>query len=311
MDERNKKHLAVLIPCYNEEKTIGKVIDDFRAQLPQAVIYVFDNASTDQTSSVALKHGAVVIPEPRKGKGFAVECMFDSIDADVYVMVDGDDTYPAQSVHELIAPIEEKKADMVIGARLSEYRDTSFRPLHILGNRLVRDLVNWMCNANLTDIMSGYRAFGRRVIERVPVVSQGFEIETELTVQILYHQLKVVEVNVPYGVRPSGSESKLRTFHDGFHVLWKIFRLFRSLKPLTFFGGCGLFFFICGLLAGIPPIHDYYTTPDHYVSHIPLAILASALILLSAICICVGVVLHTLNWRLRELHSVMIRKLRH
>ena len=311
MNDGRQKRRAVLIPCYNEEKTIGKVIDDFRRQLPEASIYVFNNASTDRTAAAASEHGAIVIPEPRRGKGFVVECMFDSIDADVYIMVDGDDTYPAEAVHELIAPVEENRADMVIGARLDKHRADSFRPLHLWGNRLVCRLVNWICKADLTDIMSGYRAFGRRVIERIPVVSQGFEIETELTIQTLYHQLAVVEINVPYGVRPSGSQSKLRTFQDGFLVLWKIFRLFRSLKPLTFFGGCGIVFFLLGLLAGMVPIHDYYSAENHYVSHVPLAILASALMLLSAICVFLGILLHTLNCRLRELHSILIRRGHH
>ena len=300
--------MVVLIPCHNEEVTIGKVIDDFQRQLPSAAIYVFDNCSTDATAAIADEHGAVVIKEPRKGKGFVVESMFDRIDADFYVMVDGDDTYPADYVNKLLEPVMAGDADMAVGARLADYTDKSFRPLHVLGNNLVRKLVNRVGGAQLTDIMSGYRVFNRRVVERIPVVSAGFEIETELTIQMLYYKLKIVEVDIPYQQRPTSSKSKLRTFSDGFRILWKIFSLFRAFKPLTFFGGFGLLFLILGLLAGILPIHDYLTNPNHYVHHLPLAILATGLIILSAGCVFLGVLLHALNWRFRELHNVLTRK---
>lgn len=197
---------------------------------------------------------------------------------------------------------------MAVGARLADYTDKSFRPLHVLGNNLVRKLVNRVGGAQLTDIMSGYRVFNRRVVERIPVVSAGFEIETELTIQMLYYKLKIVEVDIPYQQRPTSSKSKLRTFSDGFRILWKIFSLFRAFKPLTFFGGFGLLFLILGLLAGILPIHDYLTNPNHYVHHLPLAILATGLIILSAGCVFLGVLLHALNWRFRELHNVLTRK---
>ena len=302
------RKIAVLIPCHNEEITIGKVIDDFQRQLPSAAIYVFDNCSTDATAAIADEHRAVVIKEPRKGKGFVVESMFDCIDADVYVLVDGDGTYPADYVHRLLEPLLVGDADMVVGARLGDYVDDSFRPLHVLGNNLVRKLVNWVGGAHLTDIMSGYRAFSRRVVERIPIVSKGFEIETEMTIQMLYYQLKIIEVGVPYKGRPAGSESKLRTFRDGFRVLWKIFSLFRAFKPLTFFGGSGLILLFLGLIAGILPIHDYLTEPDHRVLHIPLAILATGLMILSAVNVFLGILLHAINWRFRELHNVLTRR---
>ncbi len=298
---------AVLIPCHNEEITIGKVIDDFQRQLPTAAIYVFDNCSTDATAAIADEHGAVVIKEPRKGKGFVVESMFDRIDADIYVMVDGDDTYPADYVNKLLEPVMAGDADMVVGARLADYTDKSFRPFHVLGNNLIRRLVNWVGGAQLTDIMSGYRVFNRRVVQRIPVVSAGFEIETELTIQMLYYQLKIVEVDIPYQERPTGSKSKLRTFSDGFRVLWKIFSLFRAFKPLTFFGGVGLFLLVLGLLAGFLPIHDYFTDPQHRVLHVPLAILAAGLVILSSGFVFLGILLHTLNWRFLELHNVLTR----
>ena len=221
--------------------------------------------------------------------------MFGKIDADYYVMVDGDDTYDAGYVHKLLEPLMSGNCDMAVGARLSSHTDQSFRSLHVFGNNLVCWLVNLISGVELTDIMSGYRAFNRRVVERVPVVSKGFEIEAEMTIQTLYYKLKIVEVNIPYRERPAGSKSKLNTFSDEFHVLWKIFSLFRAFKPLTFFRSVGLLFFVLGILAGILPIHDYLTDPEHYVGHIPLAILATGPMILSAGCIFLGILLHTLT----------------
>lgn len=299
--------ISVLIPCYNEESTIGKVVDDFRRELPAARIFVFDNCSTDESARVAAAHGAEVLKESRRGKGFVIDGMFNRVDADVYVMVDGDDTYPAGEVKRLIAPVLAQDADMVVGARLERYAEDSFRPLHVFGNTLVRRLVNWVSGTRLTDIMSGYRAFNRRVVEKIPVISAGFEVETEMTIQMLYHRLKVIEIQVPYTPRQGGSESKLRTFRDGFRILWKIFSLFRAFKPLTFFGSVGLVFLLLGLVVGILPVRDYITHPDHYVEHVPSAILAASLVILSFIFIFLGILLHALNWRFLELHSVLTR----
>ena len=308
MECPDKPKIAVLIPCHYEELTIGKVVDDFHRQLSSAVIYVFDNCSTDASASVAREHGAVVIKEPRQGKGFVVESMLANVDTDFYVMVDGDDTYPADCVGKLLEPVLSGDADMTVGTRFSSYTDKSFRPLHVFGNNLVRILVNWVSRAQLTDIMSGYRTFNRRVVGCIPVVSSGFEVETEMTIQSLYYRMKIVEVPITYKPRPTGSESKLSTFRDGFRVLWKIFSLFRAFKPLTFFGGLGLLFFVLGILAGIAPIRDYLTEPDHYVHHIPLAILAASFVILSGGCVFLGVLLHALNWRFIELHNVLTRR---
>lgn len=302
--------IAVLIPCHNEQATIGKVVDDFRAQLPQAAVYVFDNRCTDDTAAVAARHGAIIVSESRQGKGFVVERMLSDVEADVYVMVDGDDTYDAAGVHTLLAPVLAGDADMTVGVRLQQSGPGAFRSLHRSGNVLVRGLINWIFGASLTDILSGYRAFRRRVVERVPVVSSGFEVETELTIQMLYYRLRLVEVPLPYRGRPEGSTSKLRTFADGARVLWKVFSLFRALKPLTFFGGFGLLFLALGILSGVPPIRDYVNNPDHYVTHVPLAILATGLCLLGAGCIFLGTLLHALNWRFKELHSVVTRSRR-
>ena len=304
---RQEPQIAILIPCYNEEITVGNVIDDFRRELPSAAIYVFDNCSTDSTSKIAEEHGAIVLIESRKGKGFVVDGMFSRITADFYVLVDGDDTYPADYVHKLLEPVVVGRADMVVGGRLAQYTAQSFRQFHVFGNRLICVLVNWIGNTRLTDIMSGYRVFNRKVVRQIPVVSSGFEVETDLTLQMLYYNLKILEVNVPYRERPAGSQSKLRTFQDGFLVLWKIFTLLRSLKPLTFFGAIGLLLFSLGILAGILPIQDYFTDPQHYVRHVPLAILAAALMILASGCVFVGILLHALNWRLRELHNVFTR----
>ena len=299
--------IAVLIPCHDEEAAIGQVIDDFRAQLPVASIVVFDNNSTDRTAQIARAHGATVFREPRQGKGFVVEAMLDKVQADFYVMVDGDDTYPAGCVHNLLEPVMQGLADMAVGARQAEGSSQAFRPLHVAGNNLVRGLINMIFHSKLTDILSGYRAFNRRFARTVPVVSAGFEIETELTVQALYHRLTVVEVPVPYRARPEGGRSKLRTFRDGARVLWKIFSLFRALKPLTFFGGIALVLLVAGIVAGIPPIVDYFAGPQHYVRHVPLAILATGLVLLSASFAFLGLMLHAINWRFKELHSVLSR----
>lgn len=308
MNKPDSPTIAVLIPCHNEALTIGKVIDDFKDNLDHATIYVFNNCSTDETELVAKRHGAVVLNEPRLGKGFVVESMLSRIDADICIMVDGDDTYPAEYANKLIEPLLNEEADMVVGARLSEYTETSFRPLHVFGNKLVKKLVNWMGDANLTDIMSGYRAFNRRVIEMIPAVSAGFEIETELTIQMLYYRRKIVEVQIPYRDRPDGSESKLSTFSDGFRVLWKLFSLFRAMKPLTFFGSISILFLILSLCAGYFPIHDYLTEPDHYVRHVPFAILATGLMILSAGSLFLGILLHAINWRFIEMHNIITRR---
>ncbi|MBN1943543.1 MAG: glycosyltransferase [Phycisphaerae bacterium] len=298
--------IAVLLPCYNEEATLGKVIDEFRAELPSAVIYVFDNGSTDASADVARRHGAEVIYEPRQGKGYVVETMLSRVEADLCVMVDADDTYPAKKVHELLEPVRRGLADMAVGARLEDFTDKSFRPLHLAGNRLVRGLINRIFGTRLTDILSGYRAFNRKVLRRIPVVSSGFEVETELTIQMLYYRLTIVEVPVPYRERPADSTSKLRTFRDGFRVLWKLFSLARWFKPLTCFGGLGVVLFALGVLAGLAPVCDYIR--HAYVYHVPLAILAVGLVLLSAGSVFLGLLLHAVNWRFKELHNVLLRR---
>ncbi len=300
--------IAVLIPCRDEELTVGKVVKDFARELPDADIYVFDNNSTDASRRIARECGAILRHEARQGKGFVVASMFQEVEADIYVLVDADDTYPAEDIHRLLQPILAGEADMAVGTRVSECNKGSFRQFHLLGNRLICGAANLVFGTRLTDIFSGYRVFNARIVTQIPVVSRGFELETEMTIHCLYYGMKVIEVEIPYRERPQGSYSKLSTFRDGGRVVWQLFRLFRSCKPLTFFGGLGLVLFLLGALAGAFPIHDYISRPDHYVVHVPLAILATGLMILAAGCTFLGILLHALNWRFLELHNVMTRR---
>lgn len=293
--------IAVLIPCYNEEKTIVKVIKDFQRELPTAEIYVFDNNSTDNSLTLAQETGAIVIKEKRQGKGFVIQSMLKKVIADVYLMVDADDTYPAESAHDLISPILNEEADMVVGQRLSDYSDSAFRPLHYQGNKLVCSLINSIFNSYLKDPMSGYRTFSREVVRELPVVASGFDVETEMTLQMLYRNFKIVEVEIPYRERPTGSVSKLNTFKDGFKVLYKIFSIMQSYKPLTFFGGSGLVLSVLGLVIGSYVINEYALY--QYIYSVPKAILAVGLVLSGFLSIIVGIILHSLNFRLLELSN--------
>ena len=308
MNYSDNLKIAVMIPCWNEEQTLGGVIEAFRRELPTARIIVFDNNSTDRSVEIAQQHKAEVYHEPRQGKGFVIETMFSTVDADVYIMADGDDTYPAECVHQLIEPVLKQQCDMAVGARLANHTDNSFRDLHVFGNRLVRFCINKIMGADLKDIMSGYRVFNRQIVGALPVVSSGFEIETEMTIQTLYYQRKIVEIDVPYRARPEGSVSKLNTFRDGFRVLWKIFSLYRSLKPLTCFGGIGGCLLVLSLLVGFLPVRDYLVNPDHYVEHVPSAILAAGVMMLSFLFSFTGLLLHVINHRFRELHNILVRR---
>ena len=300
--------IAILIPCLNEEVTVGAVVRDFRNALPDAVCYVFDNNSTDRTAQVATEAGAEVISVPRPGKGNVVQVMFREADADYYVMVDGDNTYSTNHAHALLEPILEGRADMTVATRLNEYADDSFRPLHVFGNNLVRALVNWTFRSQLTDIMSGYRAFSRELVRSVPVLSSGFEVETELTIRVLDFGFRIEEIEAPYRKRPDGSESKLHTFRDGFRVLSEIASIAKAYKPLTFFGTIALAFFLAGGIAGGWVIWDYLE--DQYVNKVPTAILATGCILLGFGSFGIGIILHTLSHRLQETRRLLTQLLR-
>lgn len=285
--------VAVLIPCYNEEITVGKVIDDFRRELPRASIYVYDNASTDRTAEIAREHGAVVRFEPRRGKGNVVRQMFRDIEADYYVLVDGDDTYPAEAVHDLIAPLVQQHADMTVGDRLSNgsYGEENDRAFHGFGNDLVRWLIKRLYGYAFEDVMTGYRAFDRVFVKTMPVLSSNFQIETEISIHAVDKRWRVVDVPITYRDRPEGSESKLSTFGDGAAVLMAITSLFKDYRPLAFFGWVAVLVLVVGLIIGIPVITEFLQTG--HVPRMPTALLAVAVILCGALSLTVGLVLDT------------------
>ena len=259
--KKDSKKIAVLIPCYNESKTIKKVIKDYKEVLPEADIYVYDNNSTDGTDEIARKAGAIVKYEYRQGKGNVIRSMFKDIDADCYLMIDGDDTYPKENAREMCDLVLNKGADMVVGDRLSStYFTENKRPFHNVGNRLVRWLINSLFKGNINDIMTGYRAFSYEFVKTFPVLSKGFEIENEMTIHALDKNMYVEELPVEYRDRPAGSVSKLNTYSDGFKVLKTIARLFKEYKPMIFFGLISLLFLIVSIIFGIPVFHDYFKT---------------------------------------------------
>ena len=252
-----QKRVAVLIPCYNEEASIGKVVADFKSALPEAVVYVYDNNSTDDTARIAAEAGAVVRKEPRQGKGNVVRRMFREIDADCYLMVDGDGTYPADAAMNLLQPVLEDAADMVVGDRLSTtYFSENKRPFHNLGNKLVRGLINRLWHVNIHDIMTGYRAFSRRFVKLFPVMTEGFEIETEMTIHALDKRFVIMERPIEYSDRKEGS-SKLNTVKDGMKILRIIFSLFKNYRPMLFFGTLALVLLMVALGLFIPVFAEY------------------------------------------------------
>ena len=285
--------IAVLLPAYNEEVTIVKVIEDFRRVLPHADIYVYDNNSKDKTNQLAREAGAIVRFEPRQGKGNVVRSMFREIDADYYIMADADDTYPAEEVEALLQPLRDGLADMTIGDRLSNgtYAEENKRGFHGFGNNLVRLLVNKLYKGNYNDIMTGYRGFNRLFVKNFPVLSPGFEIETELSIHSLDKRFKLVEVPITYKDRPEGSESKLSTFSDGFKVLRMIFNLLKDYKPLIFFSILTFLFFVLGLIVGIPVISEFARTG--MIDKVPSAVLATGFMILSALSFVAGFILDT------------------
>lgn len=253
--------IAVLIPCYNEEKTIEKVVRDAKAVLPEAVIYVYNNNSTDRTAELAEKAGAVVRQEYKQGKGNVIRRMFQEVDALCYIMVDGDDTYPMENAREMADLVLERNSDMVVGDRLSStYFEENKRPFHNMGNSLVRASINALFKSDIRDIMTGYRAFSYRFVKTFPVLSRGFEIETEMTIHAVYNNMQVDNVVITYRDRPEGSESKLNTYSDGFRVLKTIFRMFRQYRPFAFFGLLALLLFVIAVGFFIPVGIEYVET---------------------------------------------------
>jgi len=285
--------IAVIIPCLNEEASIAKVIGDFQQQLPAADIWVFDNDSTDKTALIATQAGAIVVEEKRRGKGHVVRSMFRTVDSDIYVLVDGDDTYPADRVHQLLEPVLDNRADVVVGTRLTGEAHSDFNRLNRFGNQLFAFLLNRIFGTNLTDILSGYRIMNRDFVKNVPVLSTGFEIETELTIQALEKGYRVTEIPIELRKRSPESKSKIRVFRDGFRILATIFLLFRDYKPLTFFGMIGIVLILCGLIPGGMVIGEYLRTG--LVLRMPSALLAVGLVLSGTVSLTVGIVLNAIH----------------
>ncbi len=299
--------VAVLIPCFNEAKTVQKVVTDFKRALPEANIYVYDNNSSDETHDLAKKAGAVVYYESRQGKGNVVRSMFRDVEADAYVLVDGDDTYPAEAVVDFLKILQEG-ADMVVGDRLSQgiYACENKRQFHELGNNLVRFMVNKLFRANLKDIMSGYRVFSRRFVKNYPVLFEGFQIETDMTIFALHRFFCIREVPIFYRDRPKGSASKLRTYKDGAKVLFAILNLYRYYRPFSFFGALAILFLLSGVSIGIPVIIEYLEF--RYIYKVPSAILASGMVILAFLFLVSGIILDAINHSNRESFEVEIRK---
>ena len=292
--------IAVLIPCYNEEITVEKVIKDFRKELPDADIYVYDNNSKDRTAEIAKANGAIVKHEYKQGKGNVVRSMFYDVEADIYVMVDGDDTYPAEFVHQLIEPVIEGRADMAIGDRLSNgtYQKENKRHFHEFGNNLVKKSINVLFKANLKDIMTGYRVFSKKFVKNMPVMSPKFEIETEMSLYALDKRFVIEEIPILYRDRPEGSVSKLNTVKDGMKVLKTILKMFKNYKPLKFYTAIAVIIFLLGIIIGIPVFVEFFSL--HYITKIPSAILAMGLVTLSVIIGQCGVILDTVVRQNRE-----------
>lgn len=295
--------IAVAIPCFNEAVTIAKVVGDFRHALPQAGIHVFDNGSSDASGEIAARAGAIVHRVPQRGKGEVVRAIFRDLDADIVLLADGDDTYPAARAHELIAPVAAGSAEMAVATRLDEHRPASFRAMHVFGNRLVLRCINTLFGTQLSDVLSGYRAFSRRFVKTMPVLSRGFEIETEITLHALEHRQRIVEIPVAYGARPAGSVSKLSTWRDGQRVLATLFRLYKDYRPLAFFGIPGALLLVAGALAGGLVVSEFVETGR--VAGVARAVFAVACCLLGTVAVATGFVLDTVNRRARELYVLL------
>ena len=306
MKKENK--IAVLIPCYNESKTIEKVVKDYKKALPDADIYVYDNNSSDDTDKIAKKAGAIVKYEYRQGKGNVIRTMFRDIDADCYLMIDGDDTYPAENAREMCDLVLDGKADMVIGDRLSStYFTENKRPFHNFGNRIVRLLINKIFNNNVKDIMTGYRAFSYDFVKGFPVLSKGFEIETEMTIHAVDKNYKLVEIPVTYRDRPEGSVSKLNTYSDGFKVLKTIATLFKEYKPALFFNIISFIILVISLILGVPVVCEYFNTG--LVPRFPTLIVSCIFLIISLLLWVTGIILQVIVKKHRQLYELLMNQI--
>lgn len=303
-----KSRIAVLIPCYNEEKTIKKVVEDFKANLPEADIYVYDNNSTDDTAKIAREAGAVVRYEYRQGKGNVIRSMFRDIDAECYIMVDGDDTYPAEDAEAMASLVLEKGVDMVIGDRLSyTYFSENKRLFHNTGNRLVRFLINTLFKSNLSDIMTGYRAFSPLFVKSIPVLSKGFEIETEMTIHALDKNFLLEEIAVGYRDRPSESTSKLDTIPDGIRILKTISTLFREYRPFAFFTTVAVILWLISLIFFAPVLCEYFQTGQ--VPRFPTVIVSGVTATFGTLLWICGIILHVVLKKHRQLYEIMLNQI--
>ena len=302
--------IAVLIPCYNEEKTIGKVVREARAALPEAVIYVYNNNSKDRTAEIAAEADAVVRNEYMQGKGNVIRRMFREIDAECYVMVDGDDTYPMEAAPEMVEKVLKYNADMVVGDRLSStYFEENKRPFHNFGNSVVRSSINRLFDCDIRDIMTGYRAFSYDFVKTFPVLSKGFEIETEMTIHAVYNNMQIDNVIIQYRDRPAGSESKLNTFSDGLKVIFTIIRLYRNYKPMGFFGLLAAILMALALIFFIPVLLDY--THTGLVARFPTLIVCGFVAMAAIQALFAGLILNNLQQSSRrdfELRRNMLRR---
>lgn len=302
------KKIAVLIPCYNEELTIRAVVEDFKNVIPEADIYVYDNNSNDDTAKIAKEAGAIVVPEYRQGKGHVVRSMFRDIEADCYIMVDGDDTYPAKDAYNVAKLVLENKADMAIGDRLSStYFRENKRPFHNTGNKLVRTLINKIFKSEVKDIMTGCRAFNRKFVKSFPILSNGFEIETEMSIHALDKRFLIAEIPIAYRDRPEGSESKLNTFQDGYRVLKTILKLYKDYKPLSFFGLIALLLFLLGSVMMIPVLSGYFKTG--LVVKFPTLIVAIGLLTSSLVSLACGLMLDTVKKHSDQFYELALNML--
>ena len=299
--------IAVLIPCYNESKTIAKVVRDYKTALPEADIYVYDNNSIDGTDEIAKKAGAIVRYEYRQGKGNVIRSMFREIDADCYLMIDGDDTYPAENAKEMCGLVLGKGADMVVGDRLSStYFQENKRPFHNIGNKIVRGGVNLIFDSEITDIMTGYRAFSKLFVKNFPVLSKGFEIETEMTIHALDKNFLIQQVPVTYRDRPAGSVSKLNTYTDGFKVIMTIFKLFRDYKPFLFFSLIAAVLALIALALFVPIFVEYLQTG--LVPRFPTLIVSGFFMVLAMLLWIGGLILEVLVKKHRQLYELLLNK---
>lgn len=299
--------IAVLIPCYNESKTIEKVVRDYKETLPEADIFVYDNNSSDGTDEIARKAGAIVRYEHRQGKGNVIRSMFHQIDADCYLMIDGDDTYPAENARQMCELVLNDGVDMVIGDRLSStYFQENKRPFHNVGNMMVRALINKLFHSNVRDIMTGYRAFSRDFVKTFPVLSKGFEIETEMTIHALDKNMMLKEVPVTYRDRPAGSESKLNTYSDGLKVILTIFKLFRDYKPLLFFSVTAMLLMGVAVVLFVPVFIEYLETG--LVPRFPTLIVSAFIVLLAMLMWVCGLILEVVVKKHRQMFELIWNK---